>query len=183
MNYIYVENNDESPKSKVSDYVRISKYRNIFARCYKSNWSKEVSLIIKIKNTVLWKYVTKDLTGENIIGKFYEKELQKLNQIEFKVQKVINLKDDKLYLTWKSYDNSLNTWIDKNISVYKMTHYPEVDNDSRNWMKVKMGFPNYATTSEVKKAGVDISDFTKKRVDWASLKANKDKSDIDKLKT
>ena len=37
MNYIYVENNDESPKSKVSDYVRISKYRNIFARCYKSN--------------------------------------------------------------------------------------------------------------------------------------------------
>ena len=51
--------------------------------------------------------------GEEIVGTFYEKELQKLNQNEFRIEKVIKRKDDKLYAKWKSYDNSCSSWIDK----------------------------------------------------------------------
>ena len=54
-----------------------------------------------------------DLKGEEIIGKFYEKELQKTNQEEFRIEKVIMKKGDKLYVKWKDYDNSFNSQIDK----------------------------------------------------------------------
>ena len=77
------EVNDKDPNFKVVDYVRISKYKNIFAKGYTPNWSEEVSVIKKVKNTVLWTYVISDLNGEEIIGTFYEKELQKTNQQEF----------------------------------------------------------------------------------------------------
>ena len=103
----------KDPKFKVGDYVRISKYRNIFAKGYMPNWSKEVFIISKIKNTAPWTYVINDLNGEEIIGTFYEKELQKTNQIEFRIEKVLKKKGDKLYVKWKGYDNSFNSWIDK----------------------------------------------------------------------
>ena len=64
-------------------------------------------------NTVPWTYVIGDLTGEEITGTFYEKELQKIDQQEFRIEKVIRKKGDKLYVKWKGYDNSLNSWIDK----------------------------------------------------------------------
>ena len=54
-----------------------------------------------------------DLNGEEIIETFYEKELQKTNQKEFKIKKAIKRKGDKLYVKWKGYDNSFNSWIDK----------------------------------------------------------------------
>ena len=54
-----------------------------------------------------------DLNGEEIIGTFYEKELQKIDQQEFRVEKVIKKKGDKLYVKWKGYDDSFNSWIDK----------------------------------------------------------------------
>ena len=79
------EVNDKDPKFKVGDYVRISKYKNIVAKGYTSNWSEEGFVISKIKNTVPWTYVMNDLNGEEIIGTFYEKELQKTNQKEFKI--------------------------------------------------------------------------------------------------
>ena len=66
-------------------------------------------MIKKIKNTVPWTY----LNGEEISGTFYENELQKANQQEFKIQKVIKKKGDKLNVLWKGYDNSFNSWIDK----------------------------------------------------------------------
>ena len=78
-----------------------------------SNWSEEVFVIKKIKNTILWTYVINDLNGEEIIGTFYEKELQKTNQEEFRIEKVIRRKGDKLYVKWKGYDISFNSWIDK----------------------------------------------------------------------
>ena len=62
---------------KVVDHVRISKYKNIFAKGYTPTWSEEAFVIKKIKNTVPWTYVISDLNGEEIIGTFYEKELQK----------------------------------------------------------------------------------------------------------
>ena len=70
-------------------------------------------MIKEIKNTVSWTYVINDLDGEEIIGTFYEKELQKANQKEFRVEKVIKKNGNKLYVKWKGYDNSFNSWIDK----------------------------------------------------------------------
>ena len=70
-------------------------------------------MIKKIKSTVPWTYVINDLNGEEIIGTFYEKELQKIDQREFRIEKVIKKKGDKLYVKWKGYDNSFNSWIDK----------------------------------------------------------------------
>ena len=107
------EVNDKDPKSKVGDHVRVSKYKNIFAKGYIPNWSEEAFVISKIKNTVPWTYVINDLNGEQIIGSFYEKELQKTNKKEFRIEKVLKRKGDKLYVKWKGYDNSFNSWIDK----------------------------------------------------------------------
>ena len=112
----YAECNEDShekdPKFKVGDRVRISKYKNIFAKGYTQNWS-EVFIISKIKNTVPWTYVISDLNGEPITGTFYEKELQKTNQKEFRIEKVLKRKGDKLYVKWKGYNNSFNSWINK----------------------------------------------------------------------
>ena len=77
------------------------------------NWSEEVFVVSKIKNTVPWTSVINDLNGEEIIGTFYEKKFQKTNQKEFGIEKVIKRKGDKLYVKWKGYDNSFNRWIDK----------------------------------------------------------------------
>ena len=105
--------NDKDSKFKVGDHVKISKYKNIFAKGYTPNWSEEVFVIKEVKNTVPWTYVISDLNGEEIIGTFYEKELQKTNQQEFRIEKVLKRKGDKLYVKWKGYDNSFNNWINK----------------------------------------------------------------------
>ena len=107
------EVNDKDPKVKVGGCVRISKYKNTFAKGYTPNWSQEDFVVSKIKNTVPWIYVINDLNGEEIIGTFYEKELQKTNQKEFRIEKVIKRKGDKLYVKWKGYNNSFNSWINK----------------------------------------------------------------------
>ena len=83
----YNENsNKKDPKFKVGDRVRISKYKNIFAKGYAPNWS-EVFVVRKIKNTVPWTYVVSDLNEEKITGSFHEKELQKTNQKEIRIEK------------------------------------------------------------------------------------------------
>ena len=107
------EINNKDPKFKVGDHVRISKYKNIFAKGYMPNWSEEVFVIKEVKNTLPWTYAINNLNGEEITGTFYEKELQKTNQEEFRIEKVIRRKGDKLYVKWKGYDNSFNSWIDK----------------------------------------------------------------------
>ena len=57
--------------------------------------------------------VISDLYDKEVIGSFYEKELQKTNKKEFRIEKLIKKKDDKLYVKWKEYNNSFNSWIDK----------------------------------------------------------------------
>ena len=101
------------PKLKIGDIARISKYKNIFAKGYVPNWPKEVFVIKKVKNTVPWTYIISYLKGEEIAGTFYEKEFQKPNQKEFRVKKVIKRKGDKLYIKWKGYNKSFNSWTDK----------------------------------------------------------------------
>ena len=93
------EINNKGPKFKVKGYT--------------PNWSEETFVIKKVKNTVPWTYVINDLNGEEITGTCYEKESQKANQEEFRIEKVIKRKGSKIYVKWKRYDNSFNSWIDK----------------------------------------------------------------------
>ena len=64
------EINNKDPKFKISDFVRISKYKNIFAIGYTPNWSEEVFVFKKVKNTSPWTYVINDRNGEEIVGRF-----------------------------------------------------------------------------------------------------------------
>ena len=80
------ESNKKDPKFKVGDHVRISKYKNIFAKGYVPNWSEEVFIVNEIKSTVPWTYAINDLNGEKVVRTFYEKELQKTNQKELLFQ-------------------------------------------------------------------------------------------------
>ena len=92
---ILIKNNKEDLQIKVDDHERISKYKNIFAKCYILNWSEEVFVIKKFKNTVSWTYVISDFNREETVGAFYQKKLQKTNQKLFRVKKVVKRKDDK----------------------------------------------------------------------------------------
>ena len=91
--------------------LQISKYKNIFAKGY--TWNHK---------TVPWAYFICDLIDDKIVGN-YEKELwkriAKVNQTEFRVEKVIKKKGDKLYVKWRGYNNRFNSWI------YKMSYFPE----------------------------------------------------------
>ena len=101
--------NKKDPEFKVGDHVRISKYKNIFAKGCRPNWSEEDFVVSKIKNTVPWTYVVSDLNGEEITGSFYEKDLQKTSQEKFRIGKVLKRKGDKLYVKWKGYDSRFNS--------------------------------------------------------------------------
>ena len=81
------ELNDNDPKFKVGDHVRISKYKNIVAKGYTPNWSEEIFVINEIKNTVPWTYVIDDLNGEEIIATFYEKRIAKDRSTRIKDRK------------------------------------------------------------------------------------------------
>ena len=186
------EVNDKDPKFKVGDHVRISKYKNIFAKGYTPNWSEEVFVIKKVKNTVPWTYVINDLNGDEIIGTFYEKELQKTNQQEFRIENVIKRKGDKLEnIKWKGYDNSFNSWIDKKDLVWfywlqfhcikSSQYFPKPYEPFGGDINVKVDLSNYATKADIKNIShVDTSSFALKS-NLASLKTEVDKLDINKL--
>ena len=111
------EVHDKDPKFKTGNHVRIWKYKNIFAKGYTPNCSEEIFVTSKINNTVTWTYVTNDINGEEIVGTFFVKELQKTNQKEFTIEKVITTKETSYT---KGYDNSwrkvmINSWININI--------------------------------------------------------------------
>ena len=75
---VYIdEHNEKSARSNVGDRVRISKFKNIFAKGYTPNWSREIFIIDKINDTVPYTYNLKDLNDEEIICSFYDRESQK----------------------------------------------------------------------------------------------------------
>ena len=77
--HINVENNDGEPRFEVGDHVRISEYK-------------------KVENTVRWTYLIEKLNGEEVVVTFYENGLQKTNQTEFNVERVIKKEGDKRYV-------------------------------------------------------------------------------------
>ena len=113
MEFHSVEVIDNNSKFKVGDPVRISKYKNVFAKGCTLNWSEEVFVIKKCKNTVPLTYFINDLNCDKIIWAFCEKEPQKTNQQEFRIEKVIKKTGDKLHVKWKGYDSSFNNSIDQ----------------------------------------------------------------------
>ena len=115
-----VESNEKDSQFKVGDHVRISKYKNIFAKGYAPNWSEEVLWSTKLKTQF---HVISDLNGEEIVGTFYEKELQKTNQEEFRIEKAIKRKKKK----WSTSNGKamiilLTVGLIKN-TLYKMSQY------------------------------------------------------------
>ena len=75
---VYIdEHNEKRSRFKVDDRVRISKFKNIFAKGYTPNWNKKIFIVDKINDTVSYAYNLKDLNDEEIIGSFYDRELQK----------------------------------------------------------------------------------------------------------
>ena len=150
---------------KVGDHVRISKYKNIFAKEYSPNWSEEVFVISEIKNTVPQTYAINNLNGEEITGSFYGKELQTTSQKEFRIEKVLKRKGDKLYVKCKGYDNRFNTWINKKRTLIKISQYfPKPFNSHfGDSIKVKIDLSNYATKTDTKNIShVDTSRFALK---------------------
>ena len=107
------EVSNKDSEIKVGNHVRISKCKTIFAKGYSPNWTEKFFVIKKYKNIVPCTYVINHLNGEEIIGTFYEKKLQKTNQQKFTTEKEIKRKGNKLYVKWKGYDSSYNSWIDK----------------------------------------------------------------------
>ena len=104
---------DFNKKNKVGDNVRISKYKNIFAYIILQICLKKFLWLQKFKILCGGHYVISDLNRKNIVGTFCKKESQKTNQEEFRVEKVIKRKGNKLFTQWKGYDNSFNNWTDK----------------------------------------------------------------------
>ena len=74
-----------------------------------------------------WTYVISDLNGEEIVGSFYEKELQKTNKKEFRIEKMIKRKGNKLYVKWKSYNKSFNSWIDKKNLIKSVSTFHHIE--------------------------------------------------------
>ena len=100
-----------------------------------------------------------------IIEKFFKNELQRENQTEFRVEKVIKRKCDKLYVKWESYNNSLKSWIDKKDTLYKLSYFPEPHTYSKSKMEVQLASSNYATKSDLKNTpGVDTPEFAEKLI-------------------
>ena len=103
----------KTPKSERDQHVGISGYKNIFAKRCTTNWSEKVFIVKQIMDTAQLTYIISNYNVEKIIGRFYEKNLQKKNKTKFRVEKVINRKGDKLYVKYKGCGDKFNSWIDE----------------------------------------------------------------------
>ena len=114
--------NDHHCKLKNGDTVRMSKYKNIFTKGYNPNWSEEICVIKKVKNTVPWTYVVMILMDKKLLDSFMKKNCKKQIKKRLELKKIIKKKCDKLYDKWKGYNNSFNSWTDKK-DIAKMNEF------------------------------------------------------------
>ena len=104
-----------SGKFKIGDRVRISLEKNIFKKGYETNWTQEIFVIYDIKYSNVPYYYLKDLNNEKLQGTFYQEELQKTKQDDlYTIEKILKTKNNKIYVKWRGYDSSFNSWINKN---------------------------------------------------------------------
>ena len=101
-----------NPKFSVGDEVRITKKKKVFEKGYTTRWTEEIFTIKEIRETNPLTYKLEDLQGEEIKGFFYEPELQKTEQQEFRIEKVIKKEKDKSFVKWKGYPDKFNSWVD-----------------------------------------------------------------------
>ena len=146
------DNDEEEPKLKIGDHVRISKYKKFFEKGYTPNWYEEVFVIKKVKNTMLWTYVISDTNSEEFVGSFYENELQTTNQREVRIEEVIKRKGDTQCIKWKGYDNLVNSWINKEGIVYMSEYFPKPYERSAGNVKVNFNLSSYTTKSKLEKS-------------------------------
>lgn len=103
------------PKFKVGDFVRISKYRELFSKGYTPNWSNEIFVVKKVNQTNPITYILKDQNNQDIQGGFYKEELQKVQHPNiYLIEKVLRRKGNKVYVKWLGLDKTHNSWISKN---------------------------------------------------------------------
>ena len=119
---------NKKPKFKVNDLVRISlKRRTLFDKPTGNiKWSEQLYKIYKINKSNVITYQLKDMNNEIIKGQFYTKELllTKNTTGEYIIEKILKTNKDKIYVKWRGYDSSFNSWINKkycNKNIYKMT--------------------------------------------------------------
>lgn len=109
-NVKYVKN----AKYKVGDFVRISKYKSLFAKGYTPNWSTEIFKIMKVKATNPRTYLLMDKQSNPIQGAFYEEELQSVKYPDvYLVEKIIRRRGKKVFVKWLGFDKTHNSWINK----------------------------------------------------------------------
>ena len=110
------EKTKKPDKFKIGDRVRISLEKNIFEKGYETNWTQEIFTIYDIKYSNVPYYYLKDLNNEKLQGTFYEQELQKTKQDDlYTIEKILKTDKNKIYVKWRGYDNSFNSWINKNM--------------------------------------------------------------------
>ena len=114
-NFYNIEKTNKIAKFKIGDRVRISLEKNIFEKGYETNWTQEIFVIYDIKYSNVPYYYLKDLNNEKLKGTFYEQELQKTKQYDlYTIEKILKTNKDKIFVKWRGYDNSFNSWINKN---------------------------------------------------------------------
>ena len=171
-------------KFNVGDCMRISKYKNIFVKSYTLNQSEEVFGNKKVENTVPWTIVNSDLIGEEIIGMFYKKELQKQIKQSLELKKYPREIMINYISNGKAIIILFIARLIRKMLLYKVSKYfPNLYESFGKNVKVGLELSNYAAKADLKGAfGVDRSNLAAKS-DLARLKAEVRKIDAGKLKT
>lgn len=100
---------------RVGDYVRISKYKNVFEKGYTPNFSAEIFRIKLIQNTNPVTYILEDYQGNPIKGGFYKEEILRTQYPNtYLVEKILKVKGEKVYVKWLGFPKEHNSWINKN---------------------------------------------------------------------
>lgn len=112
--YNNIKITDPRPKFKINDHVRISKYKSLFDKGYLPSWTAEIFQIRKIRNTNPVTYLLNDANGAEILGGFYEFELQKVKYPNiFLVEKILKRKKNKVFVRWLGYSKDFDSWVNK----------------------------------------------------------------------